>query len=386
MNAKSSIEREERRAASPDRRRFLRSAVSAGLALGATSAVAAAPKPLGKAAKVRVGVIGTDGHTDLVLGSIPSLPGVELVAFAKSRPEDDAAAVRRNKAFTDKTRIYEQFEPMLEREELDVVGVFLPYYLNAKASVAAARRGIHIVSEKPLATTLADLAALKEAVAESGVRLTSLMNMRCEPHYRAARQAVRDGLIGEPILLTSQKSYKFGASRPWFYKDLETYGGSIPWAGIHSLDYMRWASGREYVRVSAWHGNKDHLDYPGFQDHAGVLLKLDNGGTAMTNIDYLRPETAPTHSDDRLRIAGSEGVVEVLGVDGRTVLMTASAGPQQLKLPEKVDFFADFLAELAGKGKHLISQQDAFRMTEICLIARNAAESGTWLDIPRPAS
>lgn len=364
----------------PSRRGFLQSAV-AGLTLGLTAkAPCGEPQRKGFSRdNVRVGLIGTDGHTDVILGAIPRLAGVELVAFAKSLPEDDAAAVRRNKAFTEKTRIYDQFEPMLEKEELDVVGVCLPYYRNAEASIAAAKKGIHIVSEKPLATTLASLAVLKEAVSQSGVRLTSLMNMRCFPPYRAARNAVQKGLVGEPILLTSQKSYKFGGGRPWFYKKLETYGGTIPWAGIHSIDFMRWTSGREYVQVSAWHGNQCHPDYPGFQDHAGALFKLDNGGTAMTNLDYLRPETAPTHGDDRLRIAGSEGVVEVIGSEERVVLVSAAEGPRELELPEPVDFFADFLAELAGEGKHLISQADAFRMTEICLIARQAAETGKWL-------
>lgn len=220
---------------SQDRRRFLQSAVGAGLALGATAKCVAAGPQAAEARTLRVGLIGTDGHTSVLLGSIPHLSGVELTAFAKSLPDDDASAMKRNKAFTERTRIYDRFEKMLEEEELDVVGVCLPYYRNAEASIAAARRGIHIVSEKPVATTLEDLAALKKAVTQSKVRLTSMMNMRCFPPYRAARQAVQDGLIGEPILMTSQKSYRFGAARPWFYKDMKTYGGTIPWAGIHSI-------------------------------------------------------------------------------------------------------------------------------------------------------
>jgi hypothetical protein len=50
-------------------------------------------------------------------------------------------------------------------------------------------------------------------------------------------------------------------------------------------------------------------------------------------------------------------------------------------LPDQIDFFADFLAELAGISEHLISQEDAFRLTEVCLTARNAAETGTWIDL-----
>jgi predicted dehydrogenase len=381
MSGILSSNEEQKESPSRDRRRFLQSAIGAGLALGAAGAVRASEPRLGGPARVRVGLIGSDGHTGVILESIPHLPGVELTAFAKSLPNDDVSSLKRGKAFSEKTRIYDHFEQMLEKEELDVVGVCLPYFRNAEASIAAARRGLNIVSEKPVATTLEDLAALRKAVAEAKVRLTSLMNMRCFPPYRAARKAVQDGLIGEPILLTSQKSYRFGSARPWFYKDFKTYGGTIPWAGIHSIDYMRWTSGRKYLRVSACHGNKNHPEYPGFQDHAGVLFKLDNGGTAMTNLDYLRPEAAPTHGDDRLRIAGSAGVLEVLGAENRALLITAAAGPRELELPEPVDFFADFLAELAGEKEHLISQEDAFRLTQVCLKARDAAETGKWIDL-----
>lgn len=362
------------------RRRFLKSAVGAGLALGATG-TRTATVHAAQTRKTRVGLIGTDGHTGIVLGSIPKLAGVELTAFAKSLPSDDVAQLKRNQAFTAKTHCYDHYEEMLEKEELDVVSVCMPFYRNAQVSIAAARRGLHIISEKPIATTLRDLAALRTAVEQSKVRLTSMMNMRCFPPYRAARKAVLEGLIGEPILVTSQKSYKFGTVRPWFYKKAETYGGTIPWAGIHAVDYMHWTTGRKYVEVSAWQGNKAHPDYPGFQDHGGILFKLDNAGTALCNIDYLRPATAPTHGDDRLRIAGSDGVLEVLGAEERVVLMTTTGGPHELELPAAVDLFADFLAGIAGKSEHLISQEDAFRMTEVCLKARNAAETGKWVEL-----
>lgn len=366
---------------SPGRRRFLQSAAGAGLVLGLSTGRKTFGRPIGKGKQIKVGLIGSDGHTGVILGSISRIEGVAFTAFAKSRPGDDVGWLRRNRAFGAKTRVYDDFQSMLEKEELDVVGVCLPYYRNAEASMAAARRGMHIVSEKPVATTLADLDSLEKAVKKAGVRLTSMMNMRCGPPYRAARRAVKDGLVGEPILITSQKSYKFGKERPWFYKEYDKYGGTIPWVGIHSIDYMRWTSGREFVRVAAFHGNKAHADYPGCQDHAGVLFKLDNGGTAMSNLDYLRPEAAPTHGDDRLRIAGSDGVVEVVGAEGRAFLITASNEPRDLELPPPVDFFADFLAELRGEGKHLISQQDAFHLTRVCLKARQAAETGNWVDV-----
>ena len=133
----------------PSRRSFCRTAAGIGLSLSVSSQVAFGADA-DDSKPVRVGLIGTDGHTSILLGTIAHLPNVELVAFAKSLPEDDATGMKRNKVFTEKTRIYNQFEEMLDKEELDVVGVCLPYYRNAEASIAAARKGIHIVSEKPV--------------------------------------------------------------------------------------------------------------------------------------------------------------------------------------------------------------------------------------------
>ena len=56
-----------------------------------------------------------------------------------------------------------------DRLDPDVVGICLPYYRNSEASIAAARRGVHVVSEKPVATSLEDLATLKKAVTDAGI-------------------------------------------------------------------------------------------------------------------------------------------------------------------------------------------------------------------------
>jgi len=91
------------------------------------------------------------------------------------------------------------------------------------------------MSEKPLATELEHLSKLERVVDRTGTQVSAMLDMRLEPEIRTVRDVISRGLIGEPILATAQKSYKFGNSRPWFYKRLETYGGTIPWIGIHAI-------------------------------------------------------------------------------------------------------------------------------------------------------
>jgi len=316
--------------------------------------------------EIKVGMIGTVGHTGTILDGIPLIKGAKLVAYSNYENP--------NLKIPAGTRIYKDYEEMLDREEIDLIGVCMPYYLNATASIAAAKRQIHVMTEKPVATTLDDLEKLLETVIANKVRLTTLLSMRLDPHYQAIHDAIAGGKIGEPILATAQKSYRFGKSRPEFYKEIETYGGTIPWIGIHTIDYIHYTTQLDYTQVAAFQGNKDHPDYPGFQDHAGILFEMSNGGTALINLDYLRPETAPTHGDDRLRVIGSEGVLEIKDSGKRVELISSSQEQYDITLLERKSFFADFVDELREQGKHVLSPEEPFEMTRVSLLAHQSAE------------
>lgn len=332
---------------------------------------------------LRLGMIGSTGHIKYVTDGLPELKDVELVAAAKAIPEDDLKSFRNNEAFTDQTRFYEDWRAMLGEEKLDIVSVCRPYPMNAEASIAALEQNIHVVSEKPVATSLESLANLEEAVKNSKARMTAMFGMRYNPSFQATKKAVEAGMIGTPALATGQKSYKFG-TRPEFFRSRETYGGSILWVAVHAIDYVRWAAGVEYTQVAALHGNLTKTDYPGCEDNGGVLFKLSNGGTGMVNLDYLRPSTAPTHGDDRLRIVGSDGVVEVISCGEKAMLIQEGKAPRELPLEPPKNLFVDFVQELRGEGTHIIAPYEATYVAKICLLARESADRNEILAIPTP--
>lgn len=362
---------------SVNRRGFLQSAASASLALAASPA--SAQRKITDGRVIRTGLIGRDGHYDILLNSIPHLKNVEWTAYAKGKPGEDTAWIKKQRAWTEKTRVYDHYHEMLEKEELDVAGVCLPFYQNAGAAIEASHRRINVISEKPAATTLADLARLEQAVRTSGVHYSIMLDMRGMPIFQAARKAVRSGAIGEPILVSGQKSYVWGDDRPWYYRQRTTYGGTIAWVGIHALDYMRWVSGQDYTRVAAWEGNKAHPRYPGCEDHAGLLFQLANGGTADCHLDFLRPQNAPTHGDSRLRIAGSDGVLEAFEVGNRVNLISSKGAVGDLPLPPAADLFSQFIGALRGETQPLISADESFSITRVCLMAREAADRRAWV-------
>jgi len=330
---------------------------------------------------MKLAIIGSYGHVGVVLDSAARLADVQLLAAARWGKDDPLGFVGRHAAAPAGLAVYDDYRRMLDEVRPDVVGVFMPLYRNAEASIAAAQHGCHVLSEKPLATTLEDLAALRQAVRKSNIRIAALLNMRCEPVYQAVRSAVREGRIGEPILAAAQKSYPF-SRRDDFYKRRETYGGSVPWQAIHALDFVSWCAGKDYARVAAMHSNAAHPTHPGMEDNGGILLELAGGGHAVIWFDYLRPwkdGVKRRWGDERLRIAGSEGTVELVDECTRVRLMTPSA-VEDLPLPPPRDLFAEFVASIQGRGECIISSAESFRITEVALKARAAADTGRIVD------
>ena len=350
-------------------------------------------------APVRVGMIGRTGHIGYVLDEIDTVPGARIVAYAFedgawSFNSDGTARpgpydMGRNRRWlegqpwtTADLRLYETYQEMLEKERLDLAVVALPYARNAFAVAAAARAGVNIFSEKPVAVTLADLDLVEAAVEKSGVRLSAMFGMRYSPNIFTVRETVLKGSIGRPCLARAQKSYKWGEERPWFYRDKGIYGSTILWVGIHAVDYVRWATGLEVRKVSGFHSNLAHPGFEGVQDTAVLSLELEGGASASITMDFLRPDTAPTHGDDRLRIAGSEGIVETIGEPATVTLLRRDQDPGSLGLvaPPR-SMFADLVSELRGEGMHLIGPDEAVRVTRICIVATEAAETGRVLPV-----
>jgi predicted dehydrogenase len=133
------------------------------------------------------------------------------------------------------------------------------------------------------------------------------------------------------------------------------------------------------VAASAFQSNVGFSQIGEMENNATINLKLNNGGTALVRLDHLRPATAATHGDDRVRIAGTKGVIEYREGEGLTLVTDLIPSRHITDLPPAKLLFVDFLDSLYQGKPHLIERDDVFRVTEIVLKAREAAESGRVL-------
>ena len=201
--------------------------------------------------------------------------------------------------------------------------------------------------------------------------------MRYEPPYLALREIARSGALGEVAQISSQKSYKSGRREKW-YTQRETYGSTILWIGIHMIDLMRFTSGREFTHVSSFMGHVGFPELGAMQNTTASTFRLDNGGAATLHMDYYRPETAATHGDDRLRLAGTHGVAEYMGATGLTVITRGAKLTNVTKLPPAGSVFADFLEKIYLNKPATLPIEDIYRVCEV-----DAGGGRSGLDGPR---
>lgn len=327
----------------------------------------------------KVCFVGACGHSGSAMSAIsnhpelfsvpavsPGAPGVVMTGLVKRLIDKGLPS----------PKVYDDYREMLDTEQPDILVVDAYFCDHAEMSMEGLKRGIHVYCEKPAATTLGDLDRLEAVYREAkekGVHFAYMLTTRYDPWFYTAYQAVQQGAIGEIRMLNGQKSYKVGKRGPLFHKR-ETYGGTIPWVGIHALDWVLWFSGKRVKTVSAVQSSMANNDNGTMEATAICLFQLEDEVVAHINIDYLRPQTAESHGDDRLRIAGTDGVIEVRS--GKVYLINGEAeGQRELPLLEPPQIFEDFAGSLEGKTA-LITGEQSLYFTRVCLTAQKAADTG----------
>ena len=324
-----------------------------------------------------LGIVGAIGHPGLVLGELHQYRHVRLAGVAPSYEGEDVTSLE-----SLGSTVYPSWKTLLVTDPPDILVICARHDQTATIAIAGARSGCHLISEKPAAQSLEELATLSSLVTDNNLLYASMLPTRYEPPFFTAHQLVRQGLIGEPHMITAQKSYRWG-QRPDWYARREWYGSTINWVGIHAYDYARWVSGRDYVTVQAHHVNCCHPERIGCQDMATVQAGLDNGGLASFALDYLRPDGAASHGDDRLRIAGEQGVIELVDRGTRLHVIDRERDVPDWPLvhPERT-LFSDFMGALTGQGELLVPAEDAFAVTRFAVLATQSADTGRQCEIP----
>lgn len=323
---------------------------------------------------MRFALIGYTGHWTTYRPILSAVPGATLAAVATATEEENLEGFSTAPGLTDSTRRYATPQELLDAEQLDFVQVCCRPDRTVEYSQECLQRGLPVVAEKPLAMDLNSLEQLWRASAT--VPIVPMHTQRSEAWLHSAREAVRSGAIGVPLVSYHQKSYKWGKSRPDWYRSRTTFPGLTPYAGIHAFDWLVWILGGDWEEIAGWESAAARPDFPGCAAQSSFALRGGGGKTAAISVDYLRPAGAGRHGDERVRIAGTEGLLEAAPALPLQQLIRGANSPETIPPAEPEDWYVSFVRSLRGEGTCLIPRWEAFRATEIALKAQRAADTG----------
>ena len=279
-------------------------------------------------------------------------------------------------------RWFDDGESALNEYKPDLLSVGAVYGFNGDWNAAGISRDISTVSDKPVAATWEQYRKLEQLLAEKPSRiLLTEFSFRTQLEFVAAHELVSSGRIGDVVLVTAQKSYRFG-TRPDWYRNRAWYPGTLMWVASHGIDATEFVTGESIVRLTGRQGNKSRPDMGSMEDHVTMLGALSDGGSFIVHADYLRPCNASSHSDDRVRVAGTKGIIEVR--NGRVELLNESGKLSDVtdQTSVRIGIGRTLFDTAMGHLSQNFSSEQTMKTAKLLLIARDAVDKQQWIDVP----
>lgn len=290
--------------------------------------------------RIRLGMVG--GGEGAFIGAVHRIAArlddrFDLVAGALSSIPDRAA---RSAAALGVARSYDDFAAMAAAEAarpdgIEAVSIVTPNHLHAPAIHAFLDAGIHVVCDKPLATTLDEARGLADHARRSGVVFALTHNYSGYPLVRQARAMVRDGRLGR--IRVVQVEY----AQDWMAGDAESTGdGQAAWRtdparagaggcigdiGTHAFHLARFVTGlvvREVCAELTAFGPGRRLD-----DDAAVMLRYTDGARGRL---WASQVAVGEENEIRLRVYGTEGGLDWCQRDANALAFTPRGGVRQV--------------------------------------------------------
>jgi len=277
---------------------------------------------------IHVGLIGGGNITDTHARACRAVSGVAIAAIYGTNAEKVARLSREHNA-----KPHHDFEAFLSHRPMDLVILGSPSGLHASHGIAAAKSGLHVLTEKPIEISTARADALIEAAEQSKVKLGVIFQDRMKPDIRRLKEWIDRGVLGKPILVDARvKWYRpaeyYGDSK-WRGTLALDGGGALINQGVHTVDLLLWLLG-DVVRVEARTATALHQIEA--DDTVVSVLEFANGALGT----LLATTAAYPGYPRRVEITGSQGTVVL---DGDRIVAA------DLRTPEP-----KVLQESAGEG------------------------------------
>lgn len=286
---------------------------------------------------IRYGLIGAGGMGRGHLGCINAIDDIRLTVVA-----EPCAASRdafREKNDHSETVYLDDYRELLARDDVDAVVISTPGATHVDIVCDALAAGKHVLSEKPAATSRADLDRLCAAVATADTVYQIGLECRLHPLFTRARKLIADGAIGRPIMLWCLEFR--GPFRPkvghWIHLEDQS-GGTFVEKMCHYFDLLTWFAASDPVQVTASAGldviTEIYGMRPTVNDNGWTLIDYASGARASAGVCMFCE-----HSPEPIRIGviGDRGNLELAWGERTRIQLFERATPTVQSIDVRFD-------------------------------------------------
>lgn len=254
-------------------------------------------------ANLRFALFGTGFWSRFQLAGWNEAGGVECVAlYNRTRSKAEKLA-----AEFGIPHVYDNPEELLDRENLDFADICTNVETHAALTMLAANRGLHVVCQKPMATSLQECETMVAFCRDKGVQLYINENWRWQYPIRQFKQALTAGRIGKPFRARIHYANSFPVfdNQP-FLKDLEQF--ILTDIGSHILDTARFLFGDAHSLYCQAH--RVHPDIKG-EDVATCMMHMGDNITVVCEMSYASRTTIERFPETYIYVEGDQGSLEL---------------------------------------------------------------------------
>ena len=338
--------------------------------------------------RFRLALVGCGRISRNHFDAISRIDGLDLCAVCDSVADRARAAGDEQgvKSFT-------SYAEMIASVDADVVTLCTPSGLHAAQGIAAAKAGKHVITEKPMAITLAQADDLVKACDSAGVRLFVVKQNRLNPSIQLLKRAVDKGRFGRIYLANTTVRW----NRPQEYYDSASWRGTWEFDGgafmnqaSHYVDLMQWLVGpvESVVAKTATQARRIEAE-----DSGVAVLKFRSGALGVIEVNVL---TYPRNWEGSIAIIGEKGTAKIGGTavnriehwsfaeydDDDKLVDAAQTNPPSVYGFGHEAYYRNVLAALRGDAEPETDGRAGRKSLELILGIYQSAKTGR--DVPLP--
>ncbi|MCE5258410.1 MAG: Gfo/Idh/MocA family oxidoreductase [Chloroflexi bacterium] len=254
--------------------------------------------------KIRYGIVGVGGMGSGHAQALQTIEEAGLAAVCDIIPE---VAERVGTQYS--IPWCTDYHELIDRKDVDAVMVATPHYFHPEIAIYAMEKGKPVISEKPISVTVSAADAMVATAKRTGVPFGVMFQTRAEPIWRAAREIVDSGRLGEiyrtMLVYADFRSQAYYNSAGWRATWNGEGGGVLINQAPHALDRFSLLGGLPN-KVSAFTATRNHSIE--VEDTAAAMLEYPNGA-----VGYIYCSTTESPGTNIMEFAGEHGKLQIVG-------------------------------------------------------------------------